>query len=160
MLRPHDQLSTEEQAKGRFLAHIQAGLSAPRSNVTNSKSYFIFSTFYTTVVTIPFVVSITYWLVLHHSDPVLGSGAKCEALQRFTLISITTLNSAIALVEVMVLSSVRVQQVSSLSLGTYKFLKFLGSGHRGRWCHLYVFPIRDMDSLWPVHHKRICEQIP
>ena len=76
----------------------------------------MFTTFYTATITIPFVISIAYWLVLYRFDPVIDQGGKGEALYRFLLISTTTLNSVIAFAEVMFLNRVRKQKVLTLSL--------------------------------------------
>ena len=99
-----------------ILARIQAGLSAPTSADSSTKGYFIFTTFYTATVTMPFVVSIAYWLVLHPLDHSIDHGSKGETLYRFLLISTTTLNSVIAFMEVIFLNSVRKQKVLILSL--------------------------------------------
>ena len=69
----------------------------------------------------PFVISITYWLVLHRNDHVIDQASKSEGLYRFLLISTTTLNSVIAFVEVMFLNSIRKQKVHTLSLRKTKF---------------------------------------
>lgn len=100
---------------------MQDGLSAPTSADSSTKSYLIFIIFYTFNVTIPFVVSIAYWLVLHRSDRIIDQGSKGEGLYRFLLISTTTLNSVIAFVEVMLLNCVRKQKVLTLSLRRTNF---------------------------------------
>lgn len=115
LLAPYDRLPSKEQAKGKFLAQLQASLSAPTSTDTNSKRHPAFSTLYTASVTFPFVISIAYWLVLNPLE--LAPTCGGEALQNFVRISITVLNSVIALVEIVVLSSARKQEVLSLSRG-------------------------------------------
>lgn len=110
ILAPDGRLPPEKQAKGKFLAQTQALFSAPTSTDNNSKERFVFSTFYNASVTFPFIVSIAYWLVVYPSEPVLDQGSKGERLHHFVLISITVLNSVIAFLEVMVLSSVRKQK--------------------------------------------------
>lgn len=110
LLAPYGRLLPDEQAKGEILAQTQASVLVPTSTDTSSKRYLVFSTFYTASVTFPFAVSIAYWLVLYPSDPVVDSGGKGRTLHRFVLISITVLNSGIALVEITVLSSIRKQK--------------------------------------------------
>lgn len=110
LLAPYGRLPPDEQAKGKILAQTQASVLVPTSTDTSSKRYLVFSTFYTASVTFPFAVSIAYWLVLYPSDPVVDSGGKGRTLHRFVLISITVLNSGIALVEITVLSSIRKQK--------------------------------------------------
>ena len=81
----------------------------------------MFTIFYTTTVTIPFVVSIAYWLVLHRFDHMIDQGSMGDALYRFLFISTTMLNSVIAFVEVMFLNSVRKQKVFTFSLRRTNF---------------------------------------
>ena len=54
-----------------------------------------------------------YWLVLHSSNSVVDQVGDGEALHHLVIVSITTLNSVIAFVEVMILSSVGKQKVQS-----------------------------------------------
>ena len=105
------------------------------------------------------MISIAYWLVLYPPDPVIDYKGKAEALHHFVLISITVVNSMIAIMEIMVLSSVRKQKVLSLSRGKIVCLKVLGFGYPGRWSHRYLPLIRDVDGLWPFDHRRICVQV-
>lgn len=107
LMAPYGRLPPEEQTKGNFPAQIQAGLSIPTSTNINSKRSSEFSTFYTASVTFPFVISIAYWLVLYPSVPVSDYGGNDQTLYYFLLINITVLNSVIALLEIMILSSVR-----------------------------------------------------
>lgn len=113
-MAPYGRLPPEEQTKGNFPAQIQAGLSIPTSTNINSKRSSEFSTFYTASVTFPFVISIAYWLVLYPSVPVSDYGGNDQTLYYFLLINITVLNSVIALLEIMILSSVRKPKVLSL----------------------------------------------
>ena len=116
----------------------------------------MFTIFYTATVTIPFVVSIAYWLVLHRFDHMIDQGSKGDALYRFLLISTTMLNSLIAFVEVMFLNSVRKQKVLTLSLRELTLLMLLGSGHPRRQSHCCLPPIRHVDSLWLFYHGPVC----
>lgn len=123
LLAPYGRLPPEEQTKGKFLAQIQAGLSIPKSTDIQSKRSSVFSTFYTASVTFPFVISIAYWLLLFPSAPVPEHGSKRQALYYFVLINVTVINSVTALVEIMVLSSVRKQKdiatVIAVLIATY-----------------------------------------
>ena len=73
----------------------------------------MFSILHTASVTFPFVTSIVYWLVLHPSESIFDHARKGGNFDHFVLISTTVLNSSIAFVEVMVLSSGRMQKVFS-----------------------------------------------
>ena len=119
----------------------------------------MFAVFYTATVTFPFVVSISYWFVLYPSDPMLVQGGEDEPLHNFILISTTVLNSVIAFVEVMILSSVREQKVFKCSLERNDSLRSLGYGLSGGLPHRYVPLVRDVDSLWLFCHRRICVQV-
>lgn len=158
IITPYGRLPQEEQAKGKFVAQIKAGLSAPTSTETYPKRYFVFSNFYTAAVTFPFTVSVAYWLVLQPLNTDLGRGGKGEVLHYFVLISITMLNSVIAFVEVMALSDMRKQKVLILS-ARRNSLNFLGSGHPSRRRHRHLLLICHMDSLWPLLHRRVCAQV-
>ena len=158
-MAPYGRLPLDEQAKGRFLARIQASLSAPTSNDVRSKRVFVFSKLYTTSVTFPFVVSIVYSLVLYHLDPVLGQWGKGDALHRLVLMSTTIFNSAIAFVDILVLSSVPNQKVYTLPFGRSNCLKHLGSVHSDHQRHRHLSLIRDLDSLWLSYDRAICVQV-
>ena len=89
----------------------------------------MFSTLHTASVTFPFVTSIFYWLVLHPSESIFDHARKGENFENFVLISTTVLNSTIAFVEVMVLSSPRKQKVFSLLYVRNNGLISLGPGY-------------------------------
>lgn len=107
---PRSRLPPHEQAKGAFLAHVQAAFSVPTS--TSNKSKMAFSMFYTAAVTFPFVVTITSWLYLSpFEDSVRAVAVSPRALQFFSAASCTIFNSLIAAFEITILSSVRKQEV-------------------------------------------------
>lgn len=100
----------EKQGDCDFVAESQVALSAPTSDEFNFRRNSVFSSLHTASVTFPFVTSIFYWLVLHPSESIFDHARKGDNFENFVLISTTVLNSVIAFVDVMVLSSVRKQK--------------------------------------------------
>ena len=121
---------------------LGASLGPPRGTGVGSKRRVAFSILYTAAVTVPFLVTGLYWLVLFQPNPGVGTvgGVNVEvgtftssmlsfapllvrfdklctvqALHYFVLINVYGFNSIIALVEIMVLSSARKQKVMCLS---------------------------------------------
>ena len=149
-------LPYEEQGNSDLLAERQVALSAPMSDTSDSRSSSVFSTLHTASVTFPFVTSIVYWLVLHPSESIFDHARKGGNFDNFVLISTTVLNSAIAFVEVMVLSSVRMQKVFSLLCVRNNCLKLLGPCYPSSWCNRYLLLLRNVDGHRPFHHWRVC----
>lgn len=79
----------------------------------HAKRQIAFSIFYTAAVTFPFVVTIASWSFL---DPLKSSvrSAWPRPLVLFIIANFNGVNSAIALLEVMILSSVPKQQVKPI----------------------------------------------
>ncbi|KAM0800432.1 hypothetical protein BDR22DRAFT_247878 [Usnea florida] len=107
---PSYRLPYEEQGNSDFVAERQVALLAPMLDRSDSRSSSVFSILHTASVTFPFVTSIVYWLVLHPSRSIFDHARKGGNFNHFVLISTTVLNSVIAFVEVMVLSSGRMQK--------------------------------------------------
>ncbi len=82
--------------------------------------------------------------MLYPSQAFLDPGSKGNALQHFVLISTTVINSVIAFVEVIVMSSVQKQKVLDLSCPRNTCLRVPGPRHAGGWCGRYLPVIR----LW------------
>lgn len=109
-----------------FLAKVKSAPSIPTTADVSSKRLVACSVFYTAAVTLPYVTSVVYWLALYRSDTSLGPRPVARALamhqiigslsfsgrilRKFLLVKLNVVNSIIALVEIMVLSSVRKQQ--------------------------------------------------
>ena len=114
-----------------FLAKVKAAVSIPTHTDVNSKRRIAFSLFYTTAVTLPFVTTVVFWLVLVSSHTYLGPRAASSAvpmeqvlerdslgvtfLRNFLIVNLNAINSVIALLEIMILSSVRKQKVTQWS---------------------------------------------
>lgn len=109
----HSQSPPREQAKGRVLAHMQNVFSIPKNTNADSKKRLAFSLFYSAATTYPLVVTTTYWLYLFpmgfQADPPIWP----RLLQYFLMANYYIVNSIIAIVEVMLLSSVQVQKVAN-----------------------------------------------
>ena len=110
-MAPQIKISQDERASGGVLAKLKSAFSIPTNTSIKSKKRVSFSTFYTAAVTFPFVITLLYWLKLHHYTSDADEAASVKALRLFVLISVNGVNSIIALVEIMVLSSVRKQKV-------------------------------------------------
>lgn len=114
-----------------FLAKVRTAISIPTTTDVNSKCHVTCSLFYTAAVTLPFATSVVFWLVLYRSNTSLGPRAVAgplpvdqaveaysfsgKLLREFLDINLNAVNSIIALVEIMLLGSVRKQKVSSQS---------------------------------------------
>ncbi|KAA6416403.1 MAG: hypothetical protein FRX48_01123 [Lasallia pustulata] len=101
---------------------VKAAVPIPTTIDVKSKRHIAFSLFYTAAVSIPFVTTVVFWLVLHRSNTsfepnaVGGSLPVDQAeeaysfggrfLQNFLFVNLNAVNSVIALVEIVVLSSV------------------------------------------------------
>ncbi|MCJ1301192.1 hypothetical protein MMC08_003991 [Hypocenomyce scalaris] len=130
-----------------FLAKVKAAVSIPTHTDVNSKRRIAFSLFYTTAVTLPFVTTVVFWLVLVSSHTYLGPRAASSAvpmeqvlerdslgvtfLRNFLIVNLNAINSVIALLEIMILSSVRKQKpfgthLSGLLLLTVLYLAWAG----------------------------------
>ena len=113
---PPSVLPPKEQAKGRYLARLQAAISMPLSTDANSRRRMAFTFFYTVSTTFPFVVTIASWSFL---DP-LSFPTRSVSLPKPTLlflaINVNVVNSIIAAFEILVLGSVRKQKVIILWL--------------------------------------------
>lgn len=130
-LTPHRRTVRIAGEDSGFLPKVKSALLIPTTSNLNSKRHVACSLFYTAVVTLPFVTTMVYWLVLYRSNMslaprpvvkglamhrIMGSvsfSGRC--LREFLVINLNLLNSVIALVEIMVLSSVRKQKVTSRS---------------------------------------------
>ena len=109
---PRFRLPPHEQAKGKFLANLQQAVAVPKS--TSYRATLSFSLFYTAAVTLPFVVTVAYWLwVFPYSDFAPDSLYWPRDLQYFNIANGSIVNSMVAFCEIMALSSVRKQDVSS-----------------------------------------------
>ena len=108
----HSQLPPREQAKGRVLAHMQNVFSIPKNTNVNSKKRLAFSLFYSAATTFPLVVTTTYWLYLFPADFQPDPPTWPRLLQYFVTANFYIINSIIAVVEVMLLSSVQKQKVA------------------------------------------------
>lgn len=140
---PHIRAFEETPDVPSFWSRLTAPFRIPRVTNPKAKNHLLFSIFYTAAVTLPFVVTIVFWLILvptasafDHIDPKssmpfclrttaprppVHGGAKGNpfgdgALKAFVLININAINTIIALVEILVLSSVRKQRVILLGV--------------------------------------------
>lgn len=108
----HFQLPPREQAKGSVLAHMQNFFSIPKNTNADSKKRLAFSLFYSAATTYPLVVTTTYWLYLFPTSFQSDPATWPRLLQYFVMANFYIVNSIIAIVEVMLLSSVQVQKVA------------------------------------------------
>ncbi|KAL2043925.1 hypothetical protein N7G274_003445 [Stereocaulon virgatum] len=107
---PHHRLPPHEQAKGRVLANIQNAFSIPKNTDVNSKRRLAFSLFYTAAIIFPLVTTTVYWLFLFPLDFQPDPLSWPRFLQYFKIANFTIINSVVALLEVMVISSVQKQK--------------------------------------------------
>lgn len=136
-MTPYNHHDTEYNDNPGFPGRILIAFSIPSTSSTRHKTLMVFSIFYTVVVTTPFVVSIIYWFILgalnssfdsltmlhvpsamardlvQEKDSVsMGiTVIREKVLRTFVSLNIHTLNSVIALLEILVLSSVHKQKV-------------------------------------------------
>jgi len=111
---PANRLPPEEQAKGKYLARMQKAFSIPSDTDVASKKRIAFSLFYTAAVTFPFVVTIASWSFLNPLSSSVGPPFWPTPVILFIIVNFNVVNSAIALLEVMTLSSVHKQKVKTL----------------------------------------------
>lgn len=111
-----DRLSPEEQAKGRYLAKVQKAFSLPTGVEIGSKKPIAFTLFYTAAVTFPLVVTIASWSFLDPLDSSIGLSSWPRLMVLFIIVNLNGINSVIAILEIMILSSVHKQKVKSLIL--------------------------------------------
>ena len=113
---PPSLLPPEEQAKGRYLARLQAAISVPLNTDVNSRRRIAFTFLYTVSTTFPFVVTIASWSFLDPLNFPMGSLSWPKPMLLFLAININVVNSVIALLEIVLLGSVRKQKVIVLQL--------------------------------------------
>ena len=110
-----------------ILTKVKDAVSIPSTIDMNSKRHIAFSLFDTAAVSLPFVTTVVFWLVLHRSntsfEPNAAGGSlpvdQAEEaysfggrfLKNFLVINLNAVNSVIALVKILVLSSARKQKV-------------------------------------------------
>ena len=139
---PHGRAGPESLDEDGFWSKLTTPFRIPRATSPRAKNQILFSIFYTTAVTLPFVVTIGFWLILVPTSPAFdhvnpeaipsvffattvprppveggaeGNPFRDGALKAFVLININAINTVIALLEILVLSSVRKQKVRVLS---------------------------------------------
>lgn len=110
---PADRLPPEEQAKGRYFAKMQKALSIPTDADIGSKKAIAFSLFYTAAVTLPLVVTIASWSFLDPLDSPVEPSFWPRLVVLFTIANLNGVNSAIAFLEIILLSSVRKDKVKA-----------------------------------------------
>lgn len=111
---PADRLPPEEQAKGRYLAKMQKALSIPTDADIGSKKPIAFSLFYTATVTFPLVVTIASWSFLDPLDSPIEPPFWPRLSVIFIIANLNGVNSAIAVLEMTILSSVHKRKVKTL----------------------------------------------
>jgi len=137
-MKPHGRAASDSLDSHSLWSRGTALFQIPRTTGPRAKNPILFSIFYTATVTLPFVVTIVFWLILvptkatvnhvgpmaigktHHETiaprPPVEGGAEGNpfrdgALKAFVLINVNAFNTVIALLEILVLSSVRKQKV-------------------------------------------------
>lgn len=103
-----------EQAKGRYLARLQKALSIPTETDINSRKHKAFTILYIAAVTFPSIVTLISWGFLHPLRPTSRPTPLSKSVTIFVLVNINIVNSVIALLEVLLLSSVCRQKVDYL----------------------------------------------
>ena len=88
------------------MAHFRQVFFIPRATDYNSR--LAFSIFYTCATTFPFIVTFLYWFVLEETK---GHEFHLGGVVGLVHVNMAGINAVIAFVEIMVLSSVRKQQV-------------------------------------------------
>jgi hypothetical protein len=151
-------------------------LSPPRQCATSKKRVF-FSIFYTAAVTYPHVITLVYWLILvphQHNEGTLPFLLKGLAIfhshtcvvddvfghgwfRTFLTINTFVINSLIALIEVLFLSSIRRQEVSRNIFGDSLRLTFLVAdlGTR-RWTYYSLPHLHRMGIHREFLYWRLC----
>lgn len=92
---------------------MQNVLSIPKNTNTDSKRRLAFSLFYSAAITYPLVVTTTYWLYLFPANFQSDPPTWPRLLQYFVMANFYIINSIIAVMEVLLLSSVQVQKVAN-----------------------------------------------
>lgn len=157
LMGSRSRLPPDEQAKGVFLAHVQAAFSIPTS--TSDTSKMAFSMFYTAAVTFPFVITITSWLYLSPiDDSIQASSVVPRAMQYFSIASSSVFNSVIAFSEIVALSSVRKQKVQPSTTTTRSVVRLLiyialGNPHFGDHCCMHCLLL--VGLRWSLLHRSI-----
>ena len=100
-----------EDSDDGLLTRVKNIFSIPRTTAFNSKNRLAFSIFYTCATTFPYVVTFLYWFVLNDGT---GCIFKLGPIQAMMHVNMYGIGAVIALVETMILSSVRKQQVGHL----------------------------------------------
>lgn len=169
-------------------SRLKAFFRVPRTTDPKAKDYLLFSIFYTAAVTFPFVVTIVFWLILVPSEPMgnniggmiargldlerfaarppVEGGAEGDpfrdgALKAFVLVNVNALNTVIALLEILVLSSVRKQKVQHSSSPIKQLplinLTVTGYPHHGPSSHMQR--LLCLDWCRSTHYWEVCLQI-
>ncbi|MCJ1317058.1 hypothetical protein MMC15_002379 [Xylographa vitiligo] len=90
-----------------LLTRLKNIFSIPRTTAFNAGNRLAFSVFYTCATTFPYVVTFLYWFVLNDGTGRIFTLGSIQAMMHVNMYGI---GAAIALVETMILSSVRKQQ--------------------------------------------------
>ena len=114
LIKPPSRFYSEEQSKRRCLARLQSGLSIPRSTDPKSKRRTAFSLLYIMAVVFPIVISIASWSFLRPWELLSSSTKWPKALGRLIVANLNVVNSVIALLEVVALSSLPKHKVTLL----------------------------------------------
>ncbi|MCJ1385627.1 hypothetical protein MMC17_008750 [Xylographa soralifera] len=96
-----------EDSDDGLLTRLKNIFSIPRTTAFNAKNRLAFSVFYTCVTTFPYVVTFLYWFVLNDGTGHVFESGPIQAMMHVNMYGI---GATIALVETMILSSVRKQQ--------------------------------------------------
>ena len=108
---PPNPLFPSEEAKRRCFTGLQTALLIPTHTEITSKRRTAFTFMYSAVTTFPIVVTIASWSFLHPSNVSLPSVSWSRPLLLFLVINVNIVNSIIALIEAVILSSVQKQKV-------------------------------------------------
>ncbi|KAL9127767.1 MAG: hypothetical protein Q9217_003425 [Psora testacea] len=147
LMVPHCRIAQDESAKGGIVVTLKSAFAILVNKDIKSKTHQFFSAFYTAAVTFPFVITILYWLKLYSHIPEADESARVRSLRLFVLSSVNGINSVIALIEIMILSSVRKQRplwvhVSSMVTVVilYVLWTIIGRYATKQWVYKYFAP--------------------
>ena len=111
-----------EDSDDGLLTRLKNIFSIPRTTAFNAKNRLAFSVFYTCATTFPYVVTFLYWFVLNDGTGRIFNLGPIQAMMHVNMYGI---GAVISLVETMILSSVRKQQVRDQLLDESEMLTML-----------------------------------
>lgn len=140
------------------LFRVIKAVSIPSSTSTRSKRRLAFSIFYAAANSFPFPTSVVYWLALFTSEPLEDHGITIDVvfLRYWVTVNVSAVNSGIAFVEIILLSSVREQKVIT---PCFIFVPKLTFPQQRLYAHISgIFMITILYAFWHQLGSVVCHQ--